>query len=63
MKELKRIGDDVYINPFGTIYKKLTEGWMVCNSIDSEDILQVVMDNPTFLESLEDILEFECLTI
>jgi len=61
MKELKRLDQYSYINKWGTIYKKLTDGWMMSNSIDCDDLVQVVSHSPTFEESVEDLLEMECL--
>jgi len=61
MKELKRHDKFSYINRWGTVYTKITEGWMMSNSIDCDDLVQVVTTSPTFEESIEDLLEMECL--
>lgn len=60
MKELKRLDRYSFINQWGTIYTKCNEGWMVSNPIDADDLVQVIMDSPTFTESIEDLLEIEC---
>lgn len=61
MKELKRIDRYSFINGWGTTYTKVTNGWMVSNMIDAENLVQVIIDYPTFTESIEDLLEIECL--
>jgi hypothetical protein len=61
MKELKRLDKYSFINAWGAVYTKCNEGWMVSNRIDAYDLVQVIIDNPTFEESIEDLLELECL--
>lgn len=60
MKELKRLDQYRFINKWGTIYMKVTEGWVLSNSIDGDDLIQVQTDNPTFEESIFELLEMEC---
>jgi uncharacterized protein (DUF736 family) len=59
MKELKRLDQYRFINKWGTIYIKVMEGWVLFNSIDGDDFIQVTIDKPTFEESILELLEVE----
>ncbi|WP_342329907.1 hypothetical protein [Pedobacter sp. FW305-3-2-15-E-R2A2] len=56
MLELKRLNQFQFINKWGTVYTKLTRGWIVSNMIDCDDLVQEIIASPTFEESIEDLL-------
>ncbi len=61
MKELRRLDSYRFINKWGTIYIKVKEGWILSNSMDSGNLIQVQSVKPTFEESISDLLEVLCL--
>lgn len=56
MLELKRLNQFQFINKWGTVYTKMTRGWIVSNMIDCDDLVQEAIASPTFEETIEDLL-------